>query len=71
MKKYILISRGIIIFPAVALVMLAANAKVSDFTEEGSADDSLTFEGGNQNRMMRKNEFVMDSGAVKDLDITK
>ena len=31
MKKYILISRGIIIFPAVALVMLAANAKVSDF----------------------------------------
>ncbi|WP_326981919.1 hypothetical protein VUJ46_17030 [Chryseobacterium sp. MYb264] len=62
MKKYSLIP--IIILALIIGFLISINYNLSDFTEEGSANYSFVFEGGNQNRIMKDNELIVDSGAV-------
>jgi hypothetical protein len=55
MKKIILI---------LALTLVACNFQASDSTEDLPAKYQFIEEGGSQNRILRDNELIIDSGAV-------
>lgn len=54
----------IILAIIIGFFIIIINYNFSDFEEKGPSNYSYIFEGGNQNRVMKDNKLIIDSGAV-------